>query len=356
MDTKRKKIMHYYTYPDKSGGPLTYIHAIINSRLSESFEFSICYQNKPLSKIKRKDLRRIITEIEDFKPDILHVHGLQGEGFIGVIVGKKAKVPVILMTVHGMMHNLLANSKLKNAFFKHIIEPYTLKKSDFVYCVSEELESRRIIQKNSKRLLPYLHNFVSDFEPENYISDDIRKKYGLKNTDFIIAIVGRITKDKGMETIEKCIINNKHDDVKFLFLGQGEYKNDLIKNIGEAKSHNVYFAGQVSNVKPFLEISDIYLSASLHENLSIALLEAGNSSLPAVVTNVGDNNKVIFNGYNGYIVEKEDYASMLDRIYYLYKNPILRKQMSNNSRKNIRKNFNEDKFIERLNNIYNLDV
>ena len=96
------KVMHYYTYPENSGGPLSYINNIISSEYLKDIQFSACYQMKPFSALKYRDFRRIANEIKEFNPDILHIHGLQSEGFVGLLAGRKAKVKKILMTVHGI--------------------------------------------------------------------------------------------------------------------------------------------------------------------------------------------------------------------------------------------------------------
>ena len=95
------KVMHYYTYPENSGGPLSYIKNIVHSEYLVDIEFAECYQMKPFSALKSADFKRIVKEIKFFSPDILHIHGLQSEGFVGLCAAKKSGVKA-LMTVHGV--------------------------------------------------------------------------------------------------------------------------------------------------------------------------------------------------------------------------------------------------------------
>jgi glycosyltransferase involved in cell wall biosynthesis len=346
----RTRIMHYYTYPENSGGPLTYIYSIINSTLNSKYLFGLCFQNSALSRMSIKKIRRVINEIRAFNPYIIHIHGLQGEGLIGLIAAKRAKVPVILTTVHGMQHNSITISWVKRVIFKYILEPYVLHKSDAVYCVSEEMENREYIKKHTKNLLPYINNFI----PRN---DEIsttkknRKSLNIMENEFVIIVVGRISIDKGMRTIEKCIEYCDIPNVRFILAGDGVYRKEMEEKM-QNHTNKLLFTGQITNVADYLSIADVYLSASLHENFSIALLEACYNSLPSIVTDVGDNTKVVKNGYNGFVVKKYDYNEIIANLQFLFNNSKVRKEMGENSRNFVIDNFSEEIFIKKLDSVY----
>lgn len=340
------RVMHYYTTPNNSGGPMTYIYTITESELKDRYEFSVCFQEKTVKEIRPKDLSRIYNEIKNYAPDILHIHGLQSEGFIGVVLGRLAKVPNILMTVHGMNHEATAISKLKFWIFKYVIEPCSLRLSDYVYCVAKSAEKKDIIVRNSKRLLPCIQNATS--YTHGIMVD--RKKMGFQDDDIVVIVVGRVSIDKGMLTIEKVIDTYIDTNIKFLIVGEGDYSlvmQEKYKNI-----HNVCFTGFTDNPCGYLDIADIYLCASLHENMSIALLEAGQHSLPCIVTDVGDNADVVTNGKNGFVVEVGDSESICSNIDLLAGNKNLRLEMGEDAKRNIEENYSLQKMISRIDNVY----
>lgn len=351
MNDKKKIILHYYTYPINSGGPLTYIDTIINSELSKEFDFHVCFQNSTLSRMTLKKFRDIVKTIKTIKPDIVHIHGLQGEGFLGLIAAKRAKSRFVLMTVHGIQQDSVSISKFKRKIFRWIIEPYTLKKSNAVYCVSSEMHNRTFIQQNTKRLLPFISNFI-DYEKVASLDKTVcRKKLNIKENEFIVVIVGRITVDKGMITVEKCIKNCTIPNVRFIFLGEGSYQEKLKSNL-LGLQEKFTFIGHTDFVINYLSAADVYLSASLHENFSMALLEACAVSLPCIVTNVGDNAKIIIDNKTGFLVDVNDYQTILIKLNFLYEHSDLRILMGAENRKNVVSNYSKKVFFDQIRKLY----
>lgn len=352
VNNNKIKIMHFYTYPENSGGPLTYIKTICDSSLKDIYQFKICYQNKPLSKLRIKDIKCMVKEIKEFQPDILHVHGLQGEGFMGALIGKIAKCKCILMTVHGLQQDDLMQSNFKRLLFKYIFEPLTLKMSNAIYCVCKSTDKREIFSKYSKKMRPYIYSTVhKGFSAVKY--PKLRNGLGILDDDIVVIICGRVSVDKGMMVLEKIILNDEDTKIKYLIIGSGQYLKDMKNKMEkQIKTGKVIFAGQQSNVAQYLSISDIYLSVSLHENLSIAALEACSYSLPCVVSRVGGNPEIVIDGINGYVVETGNFIETLDKIHILSNSKIKRKKMGTESKERFINEFSEKIFIKKINALY----
>ena len=60
----RKKVMMYYAFEDKIGGPLVYLRQIINSKLNEKYDLTTCFQNETAGGISLKLLRRMVKKIK----------------------------------------------------------------------------------------------------------------------------------------------------------------------------------------------------------------------------------------------------------------------------------------------------
>ncbi len=342
------KVMHYYTYPENAGGPLTYIKNIVESQYFKDIEFGVCYQNKPASKIRKEDIKRIKNEIESFSPDILHIHGVQSEGFIGVYVGKKAKVPHILMTVHGLQIDAQNINFLKKMIFKYFVEPYALKKSEVVYCVCDKMTERQFIKKYSKKLLPTIHNFISD----KFLNMPIKNNV-TKSNKIVITTVGRISYDKGMYELEEIIRSYNNDNVQYWIIGTGEYENKMKENLSlQIKSGKVIFWGHQENVKSFLAKSDIFLFLSHHENLSIALLEAASQKCCCIATNVGGNSEIITDDTEGLLIPPMDVVHTIESLEKVIKNKKLRCKLGENLYKKVIYEYSEKLFVKKLSSLY----
>ncbi|MDD4592368.1 MAG: glycosyltransferase [Parabacteroides sp.] len=339
------KVLHYYTTSINSGGPMTYINTIIHSSLNQTYDFGVCFQEKTVKKLRISDIRRIVREIRAFHPDILHVHGLQSEGIIGLILGRIAKVPCILMTVHGMNHEATEVSSVKQWIFRTIIEPFTLKKSDYVYCVSKNAEKKDIIVKNAKRLLPCIQNAVI-YKQGDPVE---RKTLGIPEDAIVVVVVGRVSKDKGMLTLEQ-IIDNSAERYYFVIVGEGDYSP--VMKTSYNGNQRVIFTGFTENPYGYMNISDIYLCVSLHENMSIALLEACQHCLPAIVTDVGDNADVIRDGINGYVFNVGDAKAALRCLNTLSSDKKMMTRMGQEARKIVNSEYSINEMLSKIDKIY----
>lgn len=343
------KVMHYYTYPENSGGPLSYIKNITSSECLKDIQFSACYQMKAFSALKYRDFKRIVNEIKDFNPDILHIHGLQSEGFVGLLAGRRAKVNKILMTVHGMQIDAQDIGRLKRILFGKFIEPYTLKKSDAVYCVCKAMEDRDIIRKNSANLLHTVYNFV----PDRFFTSDNDMSLPEHTGKTIITYVGRLTEEKGMKEFEYCVLNDGLDDTQYWLVGDGDYAETMRKNLEkQILKQKVVFFGQQSNVRAILANSDIFLFPTYHENLSIALLEAASQKCCCVVSDVGGNPEVVQNGVSGVTFPAKNPGATLETLNNVIENSVLRKKCAENIYERVCSDFSEKTFAEKLLQIY----
>lgn len=343
------RVMHYYTYPENSGGPITYIKNIMESKYFPDVTFDVCYQGKAASQLRGLDIKRIIEEIECFSPDILHVHGVQSEGLIGVYAGKKAKVPKILMTVHGIQIDTQNMNPLKKMLFQYVVEPYALHNSDAVYCVCDAMSQNPFIKKHSKNTLPTIQNFITDSFMDAYADDENL----VSNDKIIVATVGRVSFDKGMQELEQCIIKDEKPNVQYWIIGSGDYEETMKKNLSKyVETKKVVFWGQQKDIKPFLHRIDVFLFLSHHENLSIALLEAASQKCCCIATDVGGNSEVIQNGVDGILVPVFDTEAAINALKLVIEDVKYRKQLGETSANKIKFEFGEKIFSEKLYSVY----
>ena len=87
---ERPKVLMYYTYADRIGGPLTYMKTVMNSPLQEKYRFAALFQNEAPGGLNLPLLRRMTAAIRREKPDIVHVQGAQSEGFYGTLAARLA--------------------------------------------------------------------------------------------------------------------------------------------------------------------------------------------------------------------------------------------------------------------------
>lgn len=344
------RILHYYTFQNIAGGPSKYITTICDSKLKDEYTFGAVYQNKAFSKLRLRDIIRIQREFKLFRPDIVHVHGLQGEGFVGTFIAKIAHVKRVIVTVHGIQKDDISTSRIKKILFSRIFEPLTLYWCDAFYTVCNYTATRKEFIKK-KKMIGYIYNplpVIPEQEEFNFYSD-----FGISRTSNIITVVGRITEDKGMKVLENIIKYDPNTNNVYFIIGIGDYEKNMKFHLEkEILKGKVKFLGFQSNVHKYLAISKVYLSASFHEHLSIAALEACSMGVPCVLSNVGGSNEIVKHNETGFIFESGDYLKAIEQINKLTQNENLHQVFSDETVKYANDTFSMDKFVDILGNLY----
>jgi glycosyltransferase involved in cell wall biosynthesis len=137
--------------------------------------------------------------------------------------------------------------------------------------------------------------------------------------------------------------------INYTVVGGGEHL-EKIKKISREYDVNVKFTGQVSDPEKILEMNDIFIYYSKHDNQPISILEAMATCLPVITNDVGAVNEMIDNGHDGYIARSlEEFESVFNKILDDHK---LRENIGNNARQKIENKFSWDKIIHSYINIY----
>lgn len=353
---RRKKVLMYYSFGDKIGGPLTYINTIINSNLKEKYDFCTCFQNKAPGGMDKELLREMVKKIKSERPDIVHVHGLQSEGFYGVLASRLAGCKNIVTTVHGFAFDSTILSSKKKFVYKYFVEPFTIKFSKKIYCVCEFAAKRKIIVKNAKkRNVGVIYNTTSQLHP-TLSRKVVRREYGIKDSDFVFIISARVCKEKGFEIIENSIKHlNKSgiNNFKLIVLGDGDYLPQFCENLrNELELNQVLIMGHTTNVADFLNAADAFIFPSFHENLPISILEAGYFGLPVIASNVGGIPEMISNSRNGYLVNGFNPVDYAEKMKLLIRNPRILKSMSNNIKTDFEAKFSLDTMCKKISEVY----
>lgn len=355
MDS-RKKVMMYYAFEDKIGGPLVYLRQIINSKLNEKYDFTTCFQNETAGGISLKLLRRMVKKIKKESPDIVHVQGLQSEGFYGVLAAKLAGCRCIVTTVHGFAFDGQKKHGLKWFLYRYFVEPLTLRLSDRVYCVCRYASERAIIKRNVHRgNCGFIHNAAGDLTVTRG-REQVRQQWNISLDEVVFVIVGRISADKGFDILGRAVklLNGSCANMfRLMVVGGGEYRQSFEEYMQEEiKSGQVILVGPTDHVADYLGASDIFILPSYHENLPIALLEAGKMGLPCIVSNVGGMPEVVRDGITGFLIDDSSAESYVHKMKTLLTDALLRQKMGQAMLDEIECRFSMSLMCNRIDEVY----
>jgi glycosyltransferase involved in cell wall biosynthesis len=152
---------------------------------------------------------------------------------------------------------------------------------------------------------------------------------------FTILCVARLVERKGIADLIASIkyIRQKHENFKFVFVGQGDKESDLRARVErEGVSKWVEFRGVVLHfdVPAVYNEADMFILPSLNEGMSNAVLEAMASGLPIITTYTGGTAEMLRG--NGIVIPMRSPDAIANAILEIMDDFRLRKTMGERSR------------------------
>ncbi len=128
-----------------------------------------------------------------------------------------------------------------------------------------------------------------------------------KKENSIIA-VGRLTYQKGYDyLVEVWKIVEKYIDWNLYIYGQGEEKDNLLKQISMYNLKNIHILNPTNQIDKVYEKASLFLSTSRFEGLPMTMIEAQCFGIPIISFDYDTGPKdIIINNHNGIIISGED--------------------------------------------------
>lgn len=163
-----------------------------------------------------------------------------------------------------------------------------------------------------------------------------------------IITVGRFDPQKDYKTLIKSVSLLQRNDFRFCIVGYGVLEEQIrgwVKEFCIEDKTDIYI--KPNNVSELERNADIYISTSLFEGTSNSIMEALNWSLPVVATNVGDNDRLVVDGENGYLHPVGDVNGIAASLCLLLDSSNLRNKMGYKGNQNLKENYSIEIFEKR---------
>lgn len=179
---------------------------------------------------------------------------------------------------------------------------------------------------------------------------ELRASLGLPPNGLITIFTGRLVAGKRVDQLVAIwpAVRAHHRQAFLLVLGSGPEEEAL----KQAAGAGILFAGRVEDVAPYLKASDLFILPSAAEGLSVALLEAMATGLPAISTNVGGAPDVIKHGQNGWLVPADHPPALQTALLTLLGNTTLRTTMGKAARQLVLQRYSLPVVAARLRELY----
>jgi glycosyltransferase involved in cell wall biosynthesis len=161
-----------------------------------------------------------------------------------------------------------------------------------------------------RRRIQVIHNGI-DSSRMNPVFDKSakRQELGLSETSRFIGTAARLNSIKNIPMMLRGLklVLQQIPDTCLVIAGQGGEEESLRQLADELRiADRVKFIGLRFDLPEIYPLFDVFLLTSFSEGISITLLEAMASGVPAVVTDVGGNREVAVEGETGYLVPVDD--------------------------------------------------
>lgn len=243
--------------------------------------------------------------LKNMKPDIIHSHGI-----IPDYINSKIKHNNKITTLHCNINvdYYYAYGKRKSILLTKF-HKYCLNKLHNVICCSSSVYNE---MKNTKlNNLSYIRNGIGSSQSKKKYN--IRKELGIKKNDIVYLYTGALIPRKNIVYLVKTMKDNLKENEHFIILGDGIYFDEIKKY----NSHNIHVLGFQKNVDKYLDIANVYVSASKMEGLSISVIEALDRELYLFLSDI-ESHKEFFsidkNQYIGEIFNESNFSKQLEKL------------------------------------------
>lgn len=361
--------MHIVECP---GGVDRYLSLLLPS-LNDKFEnILVCSQNYDIKKWKglinkvevmemenslspRKDFIALIelrSIIKRLKPDIIYCHSSKAGA-----LGRVANIGLcknVIYNAHGWSFKML-NSRLRVVFLivENLLSLLTTKIvniSDF----EKKIALDKLVLCKKKKLVVIKNGVeIIEYSNKNPVS---RKQLNIPEDAFVVGTVARITYGKSPDFFIKVAseLLKEHSNCYFIFIGDGEMKEETIKL---AKEYGVYdhlfITGWVSDVRQYIRLLDVGVLFTRWEGFGYALAEYMLDSIPVIGSNVDSIPELIMNGKNGYLIEVENMEEAVEKLTIMLQNPQKRRAMGSCGNTLVKTKFNVQRVVEEHRQLFN---
>lgn len=256
--------------------------------------------------------------------DIIHVQTPFTIGLYGIFSAYVTHVPVV-WTFHTLFTNKDAMSQYgpTNKSIMKIAKKYSWsyirfisKRCDMVIAPSETI--KKLLNRKYIKNVAVVPNGVDlkRFRPYSQTKTKTLRRKLLKGNKYMVMYVGRISKEKNIDTMIKAASLLRDKDISFVIVGAGPYMDKIKNMVKRSKLESkVEFVGKVNRMLPlYYNSADVVCLPSTFETQGIVSLEAMACGKPVVGADYLALKELIHNGKNGEKFVPKDYKDCAKKI------------------------------------------
>ncbi|MCL4640020.1 MAG: glycosyltransferase family 4 protein [Pseudosphingobacterium sp.] len=232
------------------------------------------------SRLTTNAFHKVVRKVwvkEKVDVDVVYGHFLVPAGITAARIGREFKRPAFAAYGEATPRDLVVYgiSRLKKEI------------DSLAGIVSVSTANKDVLLEKGLKTSEEIRVFPNGIQGDRFFVKDkleARKKFGFKDSDFIISFVGQFNHRKGILRVEEAA--KGLEGVKVAYAGMGKL---------EPTASNCIFKGPVNpkDMTDFLNASDLFVMPTLNEGCSNAIVEAISCGLPVVSSNLPFNADIL---------------------------------------------------------------
>ena len=266
--------------------------------------------------------RKLINDLIDWKPDIIHSQCEFSTFIMARRIAKRVHCPIV-HTYHTIYedysHYIIHNKRLgKNAmitFTKQIA-----KRVDGMIAPTQKVSD--LLMRYGCRTPIWVMPTGLDLakicsHEDNEHKNALKRKLGIPLDKKVILYAGRLASEKNITEIIEMLGHIRPKNAVFLLVGDGPDRKSVEKSIADNKLDFAIMTGMVKprDMRFYYGIADIFVNASQTETQGLTYIEALANGLPLLCRRDKCLENVLIDGITGYAYNtEEEFAGRLDEL------------------------------------------
>jgi len=319
----------------------------------------------PLDSMRRAvrpllDLRatRELTAIfRKIRPDVVHTHSSKA-GIIARYAAHRARVPIIIHTIHGMSFNRTQSASTRILY--RILERRAARHTTAFVTVADAMIDQAVAAGLASR--DRFTTIRSGLRTEFFRADSEqrarrRNEWNIADNEIVVGTVARLFENKGYEEIIEALSEaiRRMPRLRFIWVGDGLHRGDYIRRLTQLGIlDRVRFTGLVppGDIPSILNGFDILVHASRWEGLPRAVVQALLCEVPVVSFDNDGAPEVVRTNETGILVPAGNIRELANAIVRLSTEPELRRKFGQAGRARCLSEFDWRKMVMEIESLY----
>ena len=222
-----------------------------------------------------------------------------------------------------------------------------------ILAVSREVKSKLQLYGYPPEKISVAYHGVDTerFSPSEIQRKNLRQLHKIPDDGVVIVSTARLSPQKKIDRLIKAhdVLSQRHDNLWLLIAGDGPLREEINNLVDTTNGkEKIKLLGQLEDVTPILQASDIYVLSSDNEGLSVALTEAMSVGLVSIASNVSGSNEVLEDEQNGFLVDPSYDGILGGMEKAIHMDPEARRILSGKARQTIIEKFSTKKSVKHI--------